>query len=157
MVKPINIDIVFYDIPNHGRFGGVRKHDIHTGVDIYCGDNEQIYSIEKGIVIGIFDFTGPNVDTPWWEDTKAIMIEGESGVILYGETYEPLLKVGDEVSEGQQIGNVKRVLKKDKGLPMTMLHIELYKHGYRGDGEVWINEKPTELLNIEEILQKIYC
>ncbi len=87
---------------------------------------------------------------------KAIMIEGESGVILYGETYEPSLKVGDKVSEGQQIGNVKRVLKKDKGLPMTMLHIELYEHGYRGDGEVWISEKPMMLLNIEEILVKIF-
>ena len=51
---------------------------------------------------------------------------------------------------------VKRVLKKDKGLPMTMLHIELYEHGYRGDGEVWITEKPMMLLNIEEILEKIF-
>jgi hypothetical protein len=40
---------------------------------------------------------------------------------------------------------------------MTMLHIELYQHGYRGTGEVWIDEKPDMLSNIEEILNKIYC
>ena len=41
---------------------------------------------------------------------------------------------------------------------MTMLHIELYKHGYRGNWEIWnLNgEKPENLLNIEEILLKLY-
>jgi hypothetical protein len=39
-----------------------------------------------------------------------------------------------------------------------MLHIELYKHGYRGDWEVWNlnSEKPEQLLNIEVLLFNIY-
>ena len=137
MTQPININ---YDIsitpPQHGRFGFPRKHDVHTGFDLYCQDNESVYAIESGFVTDISHFTGEFTTPdpmPWWENTMAMAIEGKSGVILYGEIYEPSLKIGDKVVEGQQIANVKRVLKTDKGLPTTMLHIELYKRGYRGD------------------------
>ena len=156
MKKPINIES--QKTPAHGRFGHPRKFDVHTGFDIYCPDGEPVYAIEDGVVTKIDDFTGIGVDMPWWEDTIAISIEGKSGVILYGEVYTPNLKVGDSVKEGQIIANIKRVLKKDKGLPMSMLHIELYKHGYRGDWEVWNlnSEKPEQLLNIEVLLFNIY-
>ena len=156
MHKPININK--QKTPDHGRFGFPRKFDVHTGFDIYCADGEPVYAIEDGIVVKIDDFTGVGVNMPWWEDTQAISIEGKSGVILYGEIYPPDLKVGDKSIAGQEIAKIKRVLKKDKGLPMYMLHIELYKHGYRGDWEVWnLNEtKPDVLLNIETILFNIY-
>lgn len=159
MTKPIKIDVI-NTLP-HGRFGFVRKFDIHTGIDIYCADGEPVFAIEDGIVIDISHFTGEYTtpeSTPWWENTMAIAIESKSGVILYGEIYEPSLRIGDIVKEGQHIANVKRVLKKDKGLPMSMLHIELYKHGYRGDCVVWTidEEQPKDLLNIEDILSKIY-
>jgi len=159
MTKPINIDVI--NTPPHGRFGYVRKHDVHTGFDIYCADGEPVYAIEDGIVTDISHFTGEYttpIPMPWWENTMAIAIEGKSGVILYGEIYEPNLKIGDKVSEGQEIAKIKRVLKKDKGLPMSMLHIELYEIGYRGDWTVWeINgSKPDALKNVETILEKIY-
>ncbi len=151
MITPINKDISLEQIPYHGRFGAIRKHDIHSGIDIYCDDNEKVFAIENGVVVNIVDFTGTFAESPWWEDTKAILIESASGVILYGELYYPIVNIGDDISVGQHIGNVKTVLKKDKGLPMCMLHIELYKHGYRGSGEFWfkIDKKPKDLLNIE--------
>jgi len=33
-----------------GQFGTVRKHDIHTGIDLYCRQGEEVYLIqyEKG-------------------------------------------------------------------------------------------------------------
>lgn len=156
MIKPINIQS--QKTPPHGQFGHRRKFDVHTGFDIYCPDGEPVFAIEDGVVTKISDFTGVGVDMPWWEDTQAISIEGKSGVILYGEIYPPNLKVGEKVVAGQYIANVKRVLKKDKGLPQSMLHIELYKTGYRGDWCVWSldGEKPEALLNIEEILFNIY-
>lgn len=156
MVKPIKIDN--QKTPNHGRFGFKRKHDIHTGFDIYCNDGEPVYSIQNGIVVNICHFTGEKAKLPWWEDTEAILIESEVGTILYGEVYKTNLKIGDKVKEGQKISTVKRVLKKDKGLPTTMLHIELYKHGYVDDGVIWeLNApKPKYLLNIESLLFNIY-
>jgi murein DD-endopeptidase MepM/ murein hydrolase activator NlpD len=152
--KPINKKYNISDIPEQGRFGGVRKFDIHTGVDLYCDDGEPVYAIENGVVVNISNFTGK--DSPWWFETYAILIEGESGVILYGELYKPSLSIGDVVIAGEQLGCVKRVLRNDKGLPTTMLHIELYKIGYKGDGEWWRDEKPVNLMNVEEILNKIY-
>lgn len=148
---PINKNININDIPYHGRYGAVRKYDIHSGIDFYCDDNEKVFAIEDGKVVNIVDFTGEFAESPWWEDTKAILIESKSGVILYGELYNPNVNIGDDISVRQHIGNVKTVLKKDKSLPMTMLHIELYKHGYRGSGEFWIDidKKPNNLLNIE--------
>jgi len=158
MTKPINIQLSINNIPKHGRFGAIRRFDVHTGTDIYCPDNESVYAVEDGIVTDICHFTGKEVDMPWWEDTMAIAIEGKYGVILYGEIYPPSLKVGEKVVAGQEIAKIKRVLKNDKGLPMSMLHIELYKHGYRGDWSVWEldGDKPVDLLNVEDILFNIY-
>lgn len=161
MVKPININISIENLPKHGRFGFVRRFDVHTGFDIYCPDGEPVFAIEDGIVTDISHFTGEYTtpeSTTWWENTMSIAIEGKSGVILYGEIYEPTLRIGDIVTKGQHIANVKRVLKKDKGLPMSMLHIELYQHGYRGDCVVWDidGEQPKDLFNIETILLPLY-
>ena len=170
MLQPINISYDISITPPHGRFGFPRKHDVHTGFDLYCSDGEPVYAMEDGIVTDVSHFTGEfttPIPMPWWENTMAIAIEGKSGVILYGEIYEPILKIGDKVVEGQIIANVKRVLRKDKGLPMSMLHIELYNHGYRGDWSVWNLENenteikvagkpPVDLLNIETILTKVY-
>lgn len=156
MVKPIKINN--QKTPNHGRFGFNRKHDIHTGFDLYCIDGEPVYAIEDGVIINICHFTGQKANLDWWEDTDAIIIKGKSGVILYGELYTPILKIGDKVVEGQQISTIKRVLKKNKGLPTTMLHIELYEDDYIGDGVIWnLNSpQPKHLLNIENLLFSIY-
>lgn len=129
-----------------GSFGAVRKYDVHTGVDLYCCEGASVYAIEDGVVVNVCDFTGPIVGTPWWNDTRAILVEGKSGVFLYGEVQE-FVDIGDTVVAGQMIGHVKRVLTKDKGKPMDMLHLELYTHGYRGNGVVWeLNANKPELL-----------
>lgn len=156
--KPILTQLVvpFGDHP--GSFGSVRLHDVHTGIDLYCAPNEPVYAMEAGVVVAIEVFTGPNTNppSPWWHETWAILIEGESGVFLYGEI-STSLGVGTLVKRGQYIGNVKTVLKKDKGKPMTMLHVEQYVPGVR-EGVWWkCNEdKPSTLLDPYPILSSIY-
>jgi len=123
-----------YPIPvegDPGYFGAVRKHDIHTGIDLYCGPYQPVYAIERGVVVKIEDFTGEGVGSPWWNETKAVLVEGKSGVIVYGEI-SPLegLEVGEVLEKGDFIGNVIPVLKKRKGdIPQHMLHLELMTHG----------------------------
>lgn len=112
-----------------GSFGAVRTYDVHTGVDLYCELGAEVMAVEDGQVISIENFTGPNADdpSPWWNDTKAILVRGPSGVILYGEV-EPQVKVGDFVKTGQVIAAVEdSVIRKYKGRPMVMLHFELMK------------------------------
>jgi murein DD-endopeptidase MepM/ murein hydrolase activator NlpD len=148
-----------FELPLEGpaSFGAVRKHDIHTGVDLYCDNETLVFAIEDGIVVNIENFTGASAGSPWWNETNSILIEGESGVILYGEL-KPLRAIGETIKKGELIGFVVPVLKKDKGVnPTTMLHMELYKHGTTES--VWWKlgeEKPDNLLNITPILQK-YC
>ena len=156
-------NLTLKDIPSQNRFGIERKHDVHTGLDIFADVGEVVTAYEKGVVVNICQFTGINVGSEWWNDTWAVLIEGKSGVILYGEIkVNEELKVGDFVEAGQPIGTVMQVLKVFKNKPMSMLHIELYKHGYKGDGEVWIEERvrklwkfvrPAELLDVEELFK----
>ena len=123
---------------HQGSFLHKRKMHTHTGVDLYTKDGQTVYAMESGIVVGIEDFTGIKQNMPWWEDTQCVLIEGASGVICYGEiTPFHSLKVGTKVEKGQYIGNVKRVLKEGKERPdiqghsLSMLHIEMYKHGIK--------------------------
>ncbi len=82
----------------------------------------------------IEEFTGARAGSPWWHDTFAVLVEGASGVVLYGEL-APAVIVGAKVERGDLVGRVLTVLKRDKGLPMTMLHLELYERGARAS--VW--------------------
>lgn len=144
---------------SQGEFGAIRKFDIHTGIDLYCEENEPVYAIEDGIVIDIFDFTGDNAGSSWWNNTSAITIEGKCGVILYGEIQLAInISKMSKINKGKLLGFVKKVLKKDKGLPMTMLHLEWYKHGYRGQGEIWKlgEEKPEMLLDSTILINNLY-
>jgi murein DD-endopeptidase MepM/ murein hydrolase activator NlpD len=149
-----------YEIPSYdepGSFGFKRTYHNHEGVDLYCPESTPVYAVENGKLIGTPWFTGLFVQMPWWEDTKCVIVEGESGIVVYGE----LMPVRDmwngmPIEKGELIGFVKRVLKKDKGRPMTMLHIELYEHG----SEVchpWEpgKEKPKGLLDPTEYLKGI--
>ena len=139
-----------------GDFGAIRKHDMHTGLDVYCEPGQFVVAVEDGNIISIENFTGENANppSPWWNDTKAILIEGKSGVVVYGEI-KPLdsIKIGDKIKAGKIIGKVITVLKKDKGTPMTMLHIELYKPGTK-ETVIWnLGEpQPDSLLNPLEYL-----
>lgn len=156
---PLNEIVDIPVLPHPGSFGAVRKHDVHTGVDLYCPNGSEVYAIEDGVVINVCNFTGPKANSPWWEDTEAILIKGESGVILYGELI-PLVSMSKEIKEGDLIGKVKKVLKeKPSNLlkPTSMLHLELYDSDYFGDGEIWyLNEKnpPQKLKDPTNLLRK---
>lgn len=129
-----------------GKFGAIRKHDIHTGIDFYCENGDKVYCIEDGVVLKNIPFTGSLAGSEWWCDTNAVLVKGASGVILYGEL-ESKLECGDNVNEGDIIGVIKTVLKKDKGNGVAMLHLELYDEDYSGEGEIWElhTEKPNKL------------
>lgn len=132
--------------PHAGSFGAVRKHDIHTGVDLYAPDMTPVYAMTTGVVTDVGYFTGPEANCEWWNTTWFITvgcIKGSfDGKILYGEIYEPQWKKGQIIEEGELIGYVKQVLKKDKGLPMSMLHLEAYKKDYFGPPVWWYHGQP---------------
>lgn len=127
------------NLPNPGSpgaFGSVRKHDRHTGIDLYCEEGTEVLALEAGTVVAVVEFTGPDTDppSPWWNATRAILVEGNENVLCYGEV-NPHVAVGDQVTTGQVLGRVLRVLKENKGLPMSMLHFEMYALGTRSP--VW--------------------
>lgn len=122
--------------PHPGAFGYLRRDKRHTGVDLYTKDGSRVYAVEYGTVVCIEHFTGEWDNSPWWNNTDCIMIEGKTGVVCYGEL-TPIdgLKVGDKVKTRQLIGNVKRVIKEGRERPdipghsPSMLHMELYPKG----------------------------
>ena len=145
-----------YNLPSltsQNCFGSKRKHDFHTGVDLFCEENEEVYSIYDGIVTSVIQFTG-YAESPWWNDTQAIMIYHPEiqKTFLYGEILTNI-KVGRTVKAGQEIGRVKTVLKKDKGKPMTMLHMECYK-GLQTKAVWWYHDTkcPNNLEDITKYL-----
>ena len=160
---PLSTSAKCSGIPISGHAGAFltkRKHHTHTGVDLYCDDGEPVYAVESGTVVGIEQFTGEAQQTPWWNDTECVLIEGASGVVCYGEITPHYMQVGKQIKQGDVIGNVKRVLKDGKERPdiaghsTSMLHMEIYKHGiYRAFEEVGDNKSdwndlidPTQLL-----------
>lgn len=155
-MSPLKNQINIPKYPHPGSFGAIRKYDIHTGIDLYCKNNDNLFAIEDGITINVCRFTGDKVGSPWWENTDAILIKGKSGVILYGELSTDI-KIGSTIKEGDKIGNIKRVLKEDKGKPMHMLHLELYESDYNGDGVIWeLNgNKPDKLKDPTDWIEKI--
>jgi len=139
------------DIPGKGHpggFGTPRKFDIHTGIDLYCENNADVFAIEHGTVVAIVGFTGPSADSAWWNDTDAIIVKSKKDgkYIVYGEVIASC-NVGEEVKAGNLIGRVVTVLKKDKGLPMNMLHLEYYDTDFDLDPVVWkLDESQPETL-----------
>lgn len=143
-------------LPHPGAFGKIRKNHIHEGIDLYCEENESIYAMEEGKVVSITPFTGEIAGSVWWNNTWSLMIEGKSGVINYGEIkVDELINVGQNIKEGQIIGKVLQVLKKDKGRPMNMLHLELYEKGTLVPVSQWNleGEKPLGLKNPIKLLK----
>lgn len=143
-------------LPHPGAFSCVRKNHIHEGIDLYCLENENVYSMESGKVVNISIFTGEDVATPWWNTTWCVMVEGFSGVINYGEIKPSKnLYIGQMIEEGVLVGTVTPVLKKGKGRPMNMLHLELYETGTTSHLACWeLNtEKPKQLLDSNILLK----
>ena len=140
---------MFPDEP--GLFGAVRRHDIHTGVDLYAEKGTEVVAVEAGVVVLVEGFTGPNASdpSPWWNDTQAVLIEGASGVVTYGEI-DARVELGQQVGAGQLVGVIEQsVLRNYKGRPMTMLHIEWQRQGMRTSPWWRLDEdQPDGLLDV---------
>jgi hypothetical protein len=127
-----------------GAFGFPRKKGMsrHTGVDLYSVHDAPVYAVEPGVVVSVEPFTGPQDNSPWWLDTDAILVEGESGVICYGEVI-PNVQVGDEVRALDKIAFVSTVIPEGKERPdipghsRSMLHMELYDRGTKAASTSW--------------------
>src|SRR6185369_11326283 len=71
--------------PHPGAFAAVRAHHVHEGVDLYCPEGTCVTAVEAGEVVAIVAFTGPRAGSPFWLDTDAVLVEGPTGVVVYGE------------------------------------------------------------------------
>jgi hypothetical protein len=156
--QSIDIDkTVHIPLPPHpGAFGVRRKFHTHEGVDLYCLEHQPVCAMESGIIVDILKFTGPHAGSPWWFDTFAVAVQGESGIINYGEINpSPEIKIGCHIEKQQLLGSVLTVLRKDKGRPRNMLHLELYEHGAK-ISQTWSADgpKPNGLLDPTPLLLK---
>ena len=142
-----------------GKFAAKRKHDIHTGIDLYCKDGEAVFAITDCKVLYIEDFTGTNANSPWWNDTQCIIVKCEKSgnYIVYGEVV-PTVQEDEYVKAGSLLGNVKRVLKTNKGLPMSMLHLEYYDSSWDKSLETWKldDNRPDSLMDPTQLLLPNY-
>ncbi len=139
-----------------GAFGVKRKNHIHNGVDLYCYEIEPVFAVEDGTIVDVRQWTGEDAGSPWWEDTWAILVEGESGVVAYGEIFliDPII-TNNKIKRGDLVGTVKTVLKENKGRPITMLHLQMYKHGHLCAGGWDTNDpKPDTLIDPTPFLLK---
>lgn len=146
-----NLTPAFPDYP--GSFGAIRRHDIHTGIDLYCEAGQEVVAVTDGVVIKVEHFTGAWADppTPWWNNTDAVYVQTDIGIMVYGEI-NPIVSVGDKISGNDTIGYVDiSVLKKDKGRPMYMLHFELLKH-VEANALPWTDKKPDGICDPTDIL-----
>lgn len=122
--------------PHPGGFGTVRTHHVHEGVDLYAPVGTPVYAVEDGEVVAIETFTGPYAapPSPWWRETEAVLVQGKSGVVVYGEIradqrWRNYWRAETHVQRGEFLGHILRVLQHDKGRPLSMLHLELYTPG----------------------------
>lgn len=140
-----------------GAFAHQRKFHIHEGVDLYAPQGQGVCAVEQGEVVAVIPFTGPKAGSTWWHNTEAVLVEGKSGVVVYGEIEASgYMKVGRKIQLGDHLGYVKRVLILDKGRPTSMLHMELHTPGTRVCPE-WVreNERPPTLLDPTPFLLEI--
>ncbi|BDR25629.1 peptidase M23 [Pseudomonas phage vB_Pa-PAC2] len=147
------------DYTHPGGFAYQRKNHIHEGVDLYCKNKEPVFTMLSGKVVNIIkDFTGPGCGTPWWNKTSALVVEDVFGVWVYGEILVGnWINIGDTVPAGTCIGRVEQVLKKNKGRPMSMLHVERYTKGTTNSIGLWqLNtSRPENLLDPTPLLRRI--
>lgn len=140
--------------PYHGSFGAKRKHDIHTGVDLCCPEHTKIYSPDDGELVEVGIFTGPDAGSPWWNPTGYCVIRYSYGAVLFGEI-NPETFPSKEIKKCQLLGTVQTVLKHNKGLPTSMLHVELYSKYI--EPAIWYhnNDCPHGLIDPSNIVSKI--
>lgn len=135
--------------PHPGAFGIKRTHHTHEGIDLYVRQGTPVRAVEGGEIVAILPFTGRLAipPSPWWRETEAVLVEGPSGVVVYGEIQSVVgRKLGYRLKPGEPVGYVVQVLMKDKGYPLSMLHLELHVPGTRNAFD-WIEERPPSLLD----------
>ena len=138
-----------------GRFGVVRRHEHHSGIDLYCELGTKVLAMEDGVVVAIEHFTGPlsTPTSPWWNPTQAVLIKSANQVLVYGEITAQV-EVGQYVKGGSIIGVVdKPVLRHFKGRPTVMLHLEKLT-AEATKSEVWPLDQncPRNLLDPKTVL-----
>jgi len=144
-----------------GAFGFRRRNHVHEGVDLYVPEGTPVSAVEAGKVVSVIPFTGIIADppSPFWRDTWAVLVEGASGTVVYGEVDRVPVKTGDEIAAGTVLGYVREVLVKDKvpPRPKSMLHLELHR-GRVDDAWEWPVDgpKPPSLLDPTELLLSAY-
>lgn len=139
-------DVAEIPVGDHlGAFGVQRKNHIHEGVDIYCQQGDEVFAMECGEIVKIIPFTGQIAGSPWWNNTYCVVVKHKNFYANYGEII-PLddLFVGQKLKEGNLIGYVTPVLKEDKGRPMSMLHLEMYK------SETSLIDVPTKSWDLDQ-------
>lgn len=138
-----------------GAFGFERRNYgyIHPGVDLYTFDSHPVFAVEDGTVISVEAFTGAHAGSGWWNDTWAVLVEGDSGVVCYGEI-SPIAVAGTKLRQGDELGLVIPVLKEQAredipGHSCSMLHLELYAKGRNRALEEWAlgDPQPDFLIN----------
>lgn len=138
--------------PSKGSFAFQRRYHRHEGVDLYTPFHTPVYAVESGKVVGIEVLTGPdaNPPSPWWHSTGGLLVEGDSGVVLYGELSIGHLNIlwtpGASIDEGVLVGYTERVVREENGRPSCMLHLELYPHGVKKSEEFGRQLDPTNKL-----------
>ena len=95
---------------------GIRERNeirLHAGIDLHSKEGTEVFAMESG---KIWQFS-----PEYYLGTQALAIKGKNYTIRYCEI-ETKLRAGKEVKEGDLIGTVKRC----KGIPSIMLHVELF-------------------------------
>ena len=138
--------------------------DVQTGrLVVRAKLKQQSAELRPNVMVNVLladsgPFTGEIAESPWWNDTYSILINHKTCALNYGELIPTKdLKVGDTVNAGDIIGKIRTVLKKDKGRPMSMLHLEMYKLGTQEPIKEWSlnTEKPEQLIDPTDLLIEI--
>lgn len=141
-----------------GSFGYVRKYHTHEGIDLYCNPGDIVQCCEEGIITGVYPFTGEHCGSPWWNETWCVVVKHIDKVIVYGELmpFMPNIPKGYSVEPTNILGFVEPVLKKNKGRPMCMLHLEMYDRDITESVE-WrpFTNKPESLIDPTDYLVSV--
>ena len=81
--------------------------DLAETFDLYTKDDQYVFAVESGTIVGIEDFTGINQQTPWWEDTHAIMIYHPEIVQLPSVVDTKLMYSEEKITNGVKPINKK--------------------------------------------------
>ncbi len=106
----------------HPVFKGVKINN--NGIDISTEENSRAIAVFGGTVARIFNITGMN---------NCVMVQHGSYYTIYCKLGAVLVKSGDKIRVGQEIGSI---ITTDEGT--TLLHFELWKGSQKLNPELWL-------------------